>query len=167
MRSHDADIPRSVGQHRSQDQPSDSKSSPAPYYVFKDAGTERSRQKYRRRTAAARPPDNEAGFVPTLHDGLRRTRAAEAQLGKTVRLESMRPEELRRRLLSGRPRSDVGSPATSAIRRSVFSPPIGLIGMVLEHRCLRHVETGGKLWFKNKEVYPASQREEEAIGLTK
>ena len=81
----------------------------APYYVFKDAGVEITLASPKGGRPPLDPKSNEPKSQTDLTVRFEKDAAAEAQLDKTVRLDSVKQEELRHRLLPGWPWSDVGS----------------------------------------------------------
>jgi putative intracellular protease/amidase len=88
----------------------------APYYVFKDAGAEIILASPKGGRPPLDPKSNEPEFRTDLTVRFEKDAAAEAQLDKTVRLDSVKQQDFDNRLLSGWPRPDVGSRRRQALR---------------------------------------------------
>ena len=88
----------------------------APYYVFKDAGIEVTLASPKGGRPPLTPRATKPNSAPS-YVGFEKDVAAEAQLDKTVRLDGVR-RGFRHRLLSGRPRPDVGSRRRQALHRA-------------------------------------------------
>jgi hypothetical protein len=80
----------------------------APYYTFKDAGAEIVIASPKSGQPPLDPKSNEPNFQTDLTHRFEADADAQAQLAKTVRLDSVEAEDFRHRLLPRRPRPDVG-----------------------------------------------------------
>jgi putative intracellular protease/amidase len=142
----------------------------APYYVFKDAGTELTLASPRGGRPPLDPMSNEPEFRTDLTRRFEKDTAAEAQLGKTVRLESVRQADFDTVFYPGGhgPMWDLAEDEHSIRLIESFLAARKPIAVVCHSTgALRHVKTSeGKLLVQGKEVTGFTDGEEKAVGLT-
>ncbi len=143
----------------------------APYYVFKDAGAQITLASPK----GGRPPLDPISNVPSAQTDITRRfekdAAAEAQLDKTVRLDSVKQEDYDTVFYPGGhgPMWDLAEDKSS-IKLLECLVAAGKIFAVVCHStgALRHVRTpDGKLFVEGKTVTGFTNGEEEGVGLTK
>src|SRR5260370_4554338 len=142
----------------------------APYYVFKDAGAEITLASPKGGRPPLDPKSNEPQFRTDLTRRFENDAAAEAQLDKTARLDSVRQEDFDTGFYPGGhgPMWDLAEDKHSIKLIESFlaaGKPIG----ILPHPTgtLRHVKTpDGKVLVQGKEVTGFTNGEEEEVGLT-
>jgi putative intracellular protease/amidase len=143
----------------------------APYYVFKDAGTEITFASPKGGRPPLDPKSNEPEFRTDLTRRFEKDAAAEAQLDKTVRLESVGQEDFDTVFYPGGhgPMWDLADDKHSIKLIESFLAAGKPIGIVCHSTgALRHVKApDGKFLVQTKEVTGFTNGEEEAVGLTK
>jgi putative intracellular protease/amidase len=143
----------------------------APYYVFKDAGNEITLASPKGGRPPLDPKSNEPEFRTDLTLRFEKDAAAEGQLDKTVRLDSVRQEDFDTVFYPGGhgPMWDLAEDKHSIKLIESFLVAGKPIGMVCHSTgALRHVKApDGKLLVQSKEVTGFTSGEEEAVGLTK
>jgi putative intracellular protease/amidase len=143
----------------------------APYYVFKDAGAEITLASPKGGRPPLDPKSNEPEFRTDLTLRFEKDAAAQAQLDKTVRLDSVRQEQFDTVFYPGGhgPMWDLVENKDSIKLIESFIAGGKMIGIVCHSRgALRHVKApDGKLLVQGKEVTGFTNGEEEAVGLTK
>jgi putative intracellular protease/amidase len=143
----------------------------APYYVFKDAGTEITLASPKGGRPPLDPKSNEPEFRTDLTRRFEKDAAAEAQLDKTLRLESIRQADFDTVFYPGGhgPMWDLAEDKHSITLIESFLAAGKPIAVVCHSTgALRHVKTSdGKLLVEGKEVTGFTDGEEEAMGLTK
>ena len=143
----------------------------APYYVFKDAGTEITLASPKGGRPPLDPKSNEAEFRTDLTRRFEKDAAAEAQLDTTVPLESVRQGDFDTVFYPGGhgPMWDLAEDKHSVKLIESFLAAGKPIGIVCHSTgALRHVKTpDGGLLVRGKEVTGFTNGEEEAVGLTK
>ncbi|PPQ38843.1 type 1 glutamine amidotransferase domain-containing protein [Rhodopila globiformis] len=143
----------------------------APYYVFKDAGAEVTLASPKGGRPPLDPKSNEPEFRTDLTRRFEKDAAAEAQLDKTVPLESVRQEDFDTVFYPGGhgPMWDLAEDKHSVRLIESFLAAGKPIGIVCHSTgALRHVRTpGGSLLVQGKEVTGFTNGEEEAVGLTR
>jgi putative intracellular protease/amidase len=143
----------------------------APYYVFKDAGAEITLASPKGGRPPLDPKSNEPASSTDLTRRFEKDAAAEAQLNNTVRLETVKQEDLDTVFYPGGhgPMWDLAEDERSIKLIEAFiaaSKPIGI--MCHSTGALHHVKTAdGKFLVEGKEVTGFTDGEEEAMGLTK
>jgi putative intracellular protease/amidase len=142
----------------------------APYYVFKDAGAEITLASPKGGRPPLDPKSNEPEFRTDLTRRFEDDAAAEAQLDKTVRLETVRQEDFDTVFYPGGhgPMWDLAEDKNS-IRLLESFVAAGKAFAVVCHSsgALRHVKTpDGALLVRGKRVTGFTNGEEEAVGLT-
>ena len=143
----------------------------APYFVFKDSGAEITLASPKGGRPPLDPKSNEPEFRTDLTRRFEKDAAAEAQLGKTVRLESVKQEDFDTVFDPGGhgPMWDLAEDKNSVRLIESFlaaGKPIALVCHA--PGALRHVRTpDGKPLAQGKEVTGFTNGEEEAVGLTK
>ena len=143
----------------------------APYFVFKDAGAEITLASPKGGRPPLDPKSNEPEFRTDLTRRFEKDVAAEAQLDKTVRLESVKQENFDTSFYPGGhgPMWDLAEDKSSIKLIESFltaGKPIALVCHA--PGALRHVKTpDGKPLVQGKEVTGFTNGEEEAVGLTK
>lgn len=143
----------------------------APYYVFKDSGAEITLAS----PSGGRPPldpkSNEPEFRTDLTLRFEADAAAEAQLDKTVRLDSVRQEDFDTLFYPGGhgPMWDLAEdPNSVKLIESFFAAGKHVAIVCHSPAALRHVKTpDGKPLVQGKEVTGFTNGEEEEVGLTK
>jgi len=143
----------------------------APYYVFKDAGTEITLASPKGGRPPLDPKSSEPEFRTDLTRRFEKDTAAEAQLDKTVRLDSVRQEDFDTVFYPGGhgPMWDLAEDEHSIKLIGSFLAAGKPIAIVCHSTgALRHVKTpDGKVLVQGKEVTGFTNGEEEAVGLTK
>jgi putative intracellular protease/amidase len=143
----------------------------APYYAFKDAGVEITLASPRGGRPPLDPKSNEPEFRTDLTLRFEKDAAAEAQLDKTVRLDSVRQQDFDTVFYPGGhgPMWDLAEDKHSIKLIESFIAARKPIGIVCHSTgALRHVRTpDGTLLVQGKEVTGFTNGEEEAVGLTK
>jgi putative intracellular protease/amidase len=143
----------------------------APYFVFKDAGIEITLASPKGGRPPLDPKSNEPEFRTELTRRFEQDAAAEAQLDKTVRLESVRQEDFDSVFYPGGhgPMWDMVEDKNSIKLIEAFLAAGKPIAVVCHSTgALRHVKApDGKPLVRDKEVTGFTNGEEEAVGLTK
>jgi putative intracellular protease/amidase len=143
----------------------------APYYVFKDAGVEITLASPKGGRPPLDPKSNEPEFRTDLTRRFEKDTAAEAQLDKTVRLDSVKQEDFDSVFYPGGhgPMWDIVEDKSSIKLIESFLAASKPIAVVCHSTgALRHVKTpDGKPLVLDKEVTGFTNGEEEAVGLTK
>ena len=143
----------------------------APYYVFKDAGTEITLASPKGGRPPLDPKSNEPEFRTDLTRRFEKDAAAEAQLDKTLRLDSVRQEDFDTVFYPGGhgPMWDLAEDKHSIKLIESFLAAGKPIGIVCHSPgVLRHVKAPeGKPLVQGKEVTGFTNGEEADVGLTK
>src|SRR5271169_1460359 len=143
----------------------------APYYVFKDAGNEITLVSPKGGRSPLDPKSNEPEFRTDLTRRFEKDAAAEAQLDKTLRLDSVRQEDFDTVFYPGGhgPMWDLAEDKHSIKLIESFLAAGKPIGIVCHSPgVLRHVKAPeGKPLVQGKEVTGFTNGEEEDVGLTK
>ena len=143
----------------------------APYYAFKDAGVEITLASPKGGRPPLDPKSNEPEFRTDLTLRFEKDPAAEAQLSKTVRLDSVRQGDFDTVFYPGGhgPMWDLAEDEHSINLIESFIAAGKPIGIVCHSTgALRHVRApNGKLLVQGKEVTGFTNGEEEEVGLTK
>jgi putative intracellular protease/amidase len=143
----------------------------APYYVFKDAGVEITLASPKGGRPPLDPKSNEPEFRTDLTLRFEGDAAAEAQLDKTLRLDSVRQEDYDTVFYPGGhgPMWDLADDRNSVKLLESFLAAGKPIAVVCHSTgALRHVKApDGKLLVEGKEVTGFTNGEEEEVGLTK
>jgi putative intracellular protease/amidase len=143
----------------------------APYYTFKDAGVEITLASPRGGRPPLDPKSNEPQFRTDLTLRFEKDAAAEAQLNRTIRLDSVRQQDFDTVFYPGGhgPMWDLAEDKHSIKLIESFIAARKPIGIVCHSTsALRHVKApDGKLLVQGKEVTGFTNGEEEAVGLTK
>ena len=143
----------------------------APYFLFKDSGADITLASPMGGRPPLDPKSNEPEFRTDLTRRFEKDAAAEAQLDKTVRLESIKQENFDTLFYPGGhgPMWDLAEDKNSIKLIESFltaGKPIALVCHA--PGALRHVKTpDGKPLVQGKEVTGFTNGEEEAVGLTK
>jgi len=143
----------------------------APYYVFKDAGAEVTLASPKGGQPPLDPKSNEPEFQTDITRRFEKDAAAEAQLGKTVRLDSVKQEDFDTVFYPGGhgPMWDLAEDKNSIKLIESFlaaGKPVALVCHA--PGALRHVKApGGKPLVEGKNVTGFTNGEEEDAGLTK
>jgi len=143
----------------------------APYYVFKDAGAQVTLASPKGGRPPLDPKSNEPSFQTDITRRFEKDAEAEAQLDKTVRLDSVKQEDYDTVFYPGGhgPMWDLAEDKSSIKLLESFVAA-GKVFAVVCHStgALRHVRTpDGKLFVEGKTVTGFTNGEEEAVGLTK
>jgi putative intracellular protease/amidase len=142
----------------------------APYYVFKDAGVEITLASPKGGRPPLDPKSNEPEFRTDLTIRFEKDATAENQLGKTVRLDSVRQEDFDTVFYPGGhgPMWDLAEDENSAKLIESFIAAGKHVGIVCHSTgALHHVKTpDGKPLVQGKEVTGFTNGEEEEVGLT-
>jgi len=142
----------------------------APYYVFKDSGAEITLASPKGGRPPLDPKSNEAEFQTDLTRRFEKDAAAEAQLGKTVRLDTVKQESFDTVFYPGGhgPMWDLAEDKNSIKLIESFlaaGKPIALVCHA--PGVLRHVKMpDGKPLVEGKKVTGFTDGEEEDVGLT-
>ena len=143
----------------------------APYYAFKDAGVEITLASPKGGRPPLDPKSNQSEFQTDLTLRFEKDPAAEAQLSKTDRLDSVKQEDFDTVFYPGGhgPMWDLAEDERSIKLIESFIAAGKLIGIVCHSTgALRHVRVpNGKLLVQGKEVTGFTNGEEEEVGLTK
>lgn len=143
----------------------------APYYVFKDSGAEITLASPKGGRPPLDPKSNEPEFRTDLTLRFEKDAAAEAQLDKTVRLDSVNQEVFDSVFYPGGhgPMWDLAEDKHSIKLIESFLGAGKPIAVVCHSTgALRHVKTpDGKVLVEGKEVTGFTDGEEENVGLTK
>jgi putative intracellular protease/amidase len=143
----------------------------APYYVFKDSGAEITLASPKGGRPPLDPKSNEPEFRTDLTRRFEKDAAAEAQLDKTVRLQSVKQEDFDTLFYPGGhgPMWDLAEDKDSSKLIESFLAADKPIALVCHAPgALHHVKTpDGKPLVQGKEVTGFTNGEEEAVGLTK
>jgi putative intracellular protease/amidase len=143
----------------------------APYYVFKDAGVHITLASPKGGRPPMDPKSNEAEFRTDLTRRFEKDAAAEAQLDKTVRLDSVLQEDFDTLFYPGGhgPMWDLAEDSHSIKLIESFLAARKPIGIVCHSTgALHRVKTpDGKPLVQGKEVTGFTNGEEEEVGLTK
>ena len=143
----------------------------APYYAFKEAGAEITLASPKGGRPPLDPKSNEPEFRTDLTRRFEKDAAAEAQLDKTVRLDSVKQESFDTVFYPGGhgPMWDLAEDKNSAKLIESFlaaGKPIALV--CHSPGALRHVKTpDGKSLVQGKRVTGFTDGEEQDVGLTK
>jgi putative intracellular protease/amidase len=143
----------------------------APYYVFKESGAEITLASPKGGRPPLDPKSNEPEFRTDLTRRFEKDAAAEAQLDKTVRLDSVKQESFDTVFYPGGhgPMWDLAEDKNSAKLIESFLAAGKPIALVCHGPgALRHVKTpDGKSLVQGKTVTGFTDGEEEEVGLTK
>ena len=143
----------------------------APYYTFKEAGVDLTLASPKGGRPPLDPKSNEPEFRTELTLRFEKDAAAEAQLDKTVRLDSVGQEDFDSVFYPGGhgPMWDLAEDAHSIRLIESFIAAGKPIGIVCHSTgALRHVKTAdGRPLVQGKEVTGFTNGEEEEAGLTK
>jgi putative intracellular protease/amidase len=143
----------------------------APYYVFKDAGVEITLASPKGGRPPLDPKSNETDSRTDLTVRFEKDPAAEAQLGQTVRLDSVKQDDFDTVFYPGGhgPMWDLAEDKYSTKLIESFIAAGKYVGIVCHSTgALRHVKAlDGKPLVQGKEVTGFSNGEEEEVGLTK
>jgi putative intracellular protease/amidase len=143
----------------------------APYYTFKDAGVEITLASPKGGHPPLDPKSNEPEFRTDLTRRFEKDAAAEAQLNKTVRLDSVRQEDFDTVFYPGGhgPMWDLAEDKHSIKLIESFIAAGKTIGIVCHSTgALHHVKApGGEPLVQGKEVTGFTNGEEEEVALTK
>lgn len=142
----------------------------APYYTFKDAGIEITLASPKGGRPPLDPKSNEPEFRTDLTRRFESDAVAEAQLARTVPLDSVRQEDFNTLFYPGGhgPMWDLAEDKYSIKLIESFVAAGKHIGIVCHSTgALRHVKTpDGKFLVQGKEVTGFTNGEEEEVGLT-
>jgi putative intracellular protease/amidase len=143
----------------------------APYFVFKDSGADITLASPKGGRPPLDPKSNEPEFRTDLTRRFEKDAAAEAQLDKTVRLDSVKQQDFDTVFYPGGhgPMWDLVEDKNSIKLIESFLAAGKPIAIVCHSTgALRHVKThDGKPLVQGKEVTGFTNGEEEAVGLTK
>jgi putative intracellular protease/amidase len=143
----------------------------APYFVFKDAGVQITLASPKGGRPPMDPKSNEAEFRTDLTRRFEKDAAAEAQLDKTVRLDSVKHEDFDTLFYPGGhgPMWDLAEDEDSIKLIESFIAAGKPIAIVCHSTgALHHVKSAdGSYLVKDKEVTGFTNGEEEEMGLTK
>jgi putative intracellular protease/amidase len=143
----------------------------APYYTFKDAGVEITLASPKGGRPPLDPKSNEPAFRTDLTRRFEKDAAAEAQLDKTVRLDSVKQGDFDTLFYPGGhgPMWDLAEDKNSIKLIESFIAAGKFVGIVCHSTgALRHVKApDGKPLVQGKEVTGFTNGEEEEMGLTK
>jgi putative intracellular protease/amidase len=143
----------------------------APYYVFKDGGAEITLASPKGGRPPLDPKSNEPGFQTDITRRFEKDAAAEAQLDKTVRLDSVKQEDYDTVFYPGGhgPMWDVVDDKSSIrLLESVIAAGKPFAVVCHSTGALRHVKTpDGKIFVDGKTVTGFTNGEEAAVELTK
>ena len=143
----------------------------APYYVFKDADVDITLASPKGGRPPMDPKSNEAGFRTDLTRRFENDAAAEAQLDKTVRLDSVKHEDFDTLFYPGGhgPMWDLAEDEHSIRLIESFIAAGKPIGIVCHSTGALHrvKTTDGKPLVQGREVTGFTDGEEEEMGLTK
>jgi putative intracellular protease/amidase len=143
----------------------------APYYVFKDAGAQITLASPKGGRPPLDPKSNEPNFQTDITRRFEKDAAAEDQLSKTVRLDSVKQEDFDTVFYPGGhgPMWDIAEDKNSVKLIESFLAAGKYVALVCHAPgALRHVKTPqGKPLVEGKNVTGFTNGEEEAVGLTK
>jgi putative intracellular protease/amidase len=143
----------------------------APYYVFRDAGAEIALASPKGGRPPLDPKSNEANFQTDITRRFEKDTDAEAQLGRTVRLDSVRQEDYDTVFYPGGhgPMWDLAEDENSVKLVESFLAAGKTIAVVCHSTgALRHVKApDGRVLVAGKTVTGFTNGEEEEVGLTK
>jgi putative intracellular protease/amidase len=143
----------------------------APYYVFKDAGAQITLASPKGGRPPLDPKSEDPGFQTDITRRFEKDADAKAQLGKTVRLESVKQEDYDTLFYPGGhgPMWDLAEDKNSVKLIESFVAAGKYIALVCHAPgALRHVNTSnGKPLVEGKNVTGFTDGEEEEMGLTK
>jgi putative intracellular protease/amidase len=143
----------------------------APYYVFKDAGAQITLASPKGGRPPLDPKSNEPNFQTDITRRFEKDAAAEDQLSKTVRLDSVKQEDFDTVFYPGGhgPMWDIAEDKNSIKLIESFLAAGKYVALVCHAPgALRHVKTPqGKPLVEGKNVTGFTNGEEEAVGLTK
>jgi putative intracellular protease/amidase len=143
----------------------------APYYVFKDAGAQITLASPKGGRPPLDPKSNEPNFRTDLTRRFEKDAAAEAQLDKTLRLDSVKQEDYDTIFYPGGhgPMWDIAEDKNSIKLIESFLAAGKHVALVCHAPgALRHVKTAqGKPLVEGKTVTGFTDGEEEEVGLTK
>jgi putative intracellular protease/amidase len=143
----------------------------APYYAFKDAGAEVTLASPKGGSPPLDPKSNEPTFQTEITRRFEKDAEAEAELSKTLRLESVRQEDYDTVFYPGGhgPMWDLAEDKSSIRLLESFLAAGKPIAVVCHASgALRHVKTpDGKPLVEGKTVTGFTDGEEEEVGLTK
>jgi putative intracellular protease/amidase len=143
----------------------------APYYVFKDAGVEITLASPKGGRPPLDPKSNDPEFRTDITLRFEKDASAEAQLDRTVRLDSVRQEDFDTVFYAGGhgPMWDLAEDGHSIKLIESFIAASKPIGVVCHSTgALHRVKTpDGRLLVQGKEVTGFTNGEEEEVGLTK
>src|ERR1700684_2666458 len=143
----------------------------APYYVFKDAGGDIPLAFPPGGRPPLDPKSNEPNFQTDLTRRFEKDAAANAQLDKTVRLDSVKQEDYDTVFYPGGhgPMWDLAEDKNSIkLLESFYAAGKTFAVVCHSSGALRHVKTpDGKLLVEGRNVTGFTNGEEEAVGLTK
>ncbi len=143
----------------------------APYYVFRDAGAQVTLASPKGGRPPLDPKSNEPNFQTDITRRFEKDADAEAQLGRTVRLDSVRQEDYDTVFYPGGhgPMWDLADDTDSVKLLESFLAAGKTIAVVCHSTgALRHVKApGGSLLVAGKTVTGFTNGEEEEVGLTK
>ena len=143
----------------------------APYYAFKDAGVEVTLASPKGGRPPLDPKSNDPDFRTNLTVRFEKDEAAQAQLDKTLRLDSVKQEDFDTVFYPGGhgPMWDLAEDKNSIKLIESFIAACKPIGIVCHSTgALRHVKApDGRLLVQGKEVTGFTNGEEEEVALTK
>jgi putative intracellular protease/amidase len=143
----------------------------APYYVFKDVGAQITLASPKGGRPPLDPKSNEPNFQTDITRRFEKDAAAEDQLSKTVRLDSVKQEDFDTVFYPGGhgPMWDIAEDKNSIKLIESFLAAGKYVALVCHAPgALRHVKTPqGKPLVEGKNVTGFTNGEEEAVGLTK
>jgi putative intracellular protease/amidase len=143
----------------------------APFYVFKDAGAQITLASPKGGRPPLDPKSNEPEFQTDITRRFEKDGSAEAQLGKTVRLDSVKQEDFDTVFYPGGhgPMWDLAEDNNSIKLIESFLAADKPVALVCHAPgALRHVKTpGGTSLVEGKTVTGFTDGEEEDVGLTK
>jgi putative intracellular protease/amidase len=143
----------------------------APYYVFKDVGAQITLASPKGGRPPLDPKSNEPDFQTDITRRFEKDAAAEDQLSKTVRLDSVKQEDFDTVFYPGGhgPMWDIAEDKNSIKLIESFLAAGKYFALVCHSSgALRHVKTPqGKPLVEGKNVTGFTNGEEEAVGLTK
>jgi putative intracellular protease/amidase len=142
----------------------------APYYVFKDAGAQVTLASPNGGRPPLDPKSNEPNFQTDVTRRFEKDTHAEAQLDRTMRLDSVKQEDYDTVFYPGGhgPMWDLADDKNSVKLLESFLAAGKTIAVVCHSTgALRHVKTpGGRLLVEGKTVTGFTNGEEEEVGLT-
>ncbi len=143
----------------------------APYYVFRDTGAQITLASPKGGRPPLDPKSNEPNFQTDITRRFEKDTDAEAHLGRTLRLDSVRQEDYDTVFYPGGhgPMWDLAEDKDSVKLLESFLATGKTVAVVCHSTgALRHVKTpGGRLLVAGKTVTGFTNGEEEEVGLTK